>query len=351
MPLQRFVALWTHRYHKYSHIFRAHRLAYQAWIYFIIKKKQLPQGTRLVAIVRTEHFGDIVAAEPLSRYLRSLHPHDHLVWFVKPVFRELVDVNPHLDETFAEYCVTQRRVLLQTGVFDKVYPLQFRNNDHCPRCQVFMDNPISDAAGVNVHTYFNFGHLLQVFALTGGINMPLPPETDDQPRVYLQEKHRQKVDDLALSQPFIVLHTQSNFAPKDWPINKWQQLVHWLLDKYPYQVVEIGLRSNLGLEHPRYQNLCGKLSILETAEVIRRAAYFIGLDSGPSHLANATGTFGFILMGSLNEFPVYNPYSGRYGREEQCVLIRELGVPCAGLSLERVQRPIEAVLGAGEPQA
>ena len=143
-----------------------------------------------------------------------------------------------------------------------------------------------------------------------------------------------------------MIHTQSNYAPKDWPTAKWQQLVQWLLEKYPYQVVEIGLRSDLHIQHPRYRNLCGQLTILETAEVIRRARYFIGLDSGPSHLANAAGTFGFILMGSLNEFPVYNPYSGRYGRQEQCVLIREQGVPCAQLSLERVQQPIEKVLSA-----
>ncbi|WP_247231549.1 glycosyltransferase family 9 protein [Telluribacter sp. SYSU D00476] len=340
MTFRRFVELWTHRYHKYSHIFKAHAMGYQAWLYFSRKKQQLPKGSELVAVVRTEHFGDIVAAEPLSRHIRALHPKAHIVWFVKPAFRELVETNPNVDEAYGELCVTERRVLLETNVFDKVYPLQFRNNNHCPRCQVFLDNPISDAAGINVHTYFNYGNLLEVFAQTGGASMP----ADDQPRLYLQDRHRQKVDALNLPDSFIVIHCQSNYAPKDWPAERWVELVNWLLDTYPYQVVEIGLRSNLDIQREGYHNLCGKLTILETSEVIRRAAYFIGLDSGPSHLANATGTYGFVLMGALGDFPAYNPYSGSYGRGENCVLIREEGKPCAQLPVEKVKQPIAEVL-------
>ncbi|HEV7350631.1 glycosyltransferase family 9 protein [Telluribacter sp.] len=340
MTIRRFVELWTHRYHKYSHIFKAHALAQRAWLHFYRLKQQLPEGTQLVAVVRTEHFGDIVAAEPLSRHIRQLHPKAHIVWFVRPSFRELVETNPNVDEAFSEFCVTERGVLFEKGIFDKIYPLQFRNNNHCPKCQVFLENPIADAAGITVHTYFNYGNLLEVFAQTGGVSLP----ADDQPRLYLQDRHRQKVDALNLPGSFIVIHCQSNYAPKDWPAARWEELVHWLLDTYPYQVVEIGLRSNLNVQREGYHNLCGTLTILETAEVIRRARYFIGLDSGPSHLANAAGTFGFILMGALGDFPRYNPYSGRYGSGENCVLIRETGIPCAQLPLEKVQKPIEEVL-------
>ncbi len=62
----------------------------------------------------------------------------------------------------------------------------------------------------------------------------------------------------------------------------------------------------------RVLNLCGRLSILETAEVIRRSALFIGIDSGPAHLANAVGTPGVILLGDFLGFRRYMPYSGGY---------------------------------------
>ncbi|MCE7041552.1 glycosyltransferase family 9 protein [Dyadobacter sp. CY312] len=346
MTISRFRQLWTHRYFKYTHIFNAHLLGYFAALRFYIKKAELKKGQELISIIRTEHFGDIVAAEPLARYVRELHPNAYIVWFVKPSFHELVDYNPEIDEVLKEFCVTQRRTIIGTRVFDKVYELQFRNNNHCTKCDVFTDNPVAEARGINVHNYFTFGNLLEVFAKTSGI-IPLKDHfpADDQPRLYLQDHHRIKADSLQLKKPYIVVHCQSNFAPKDWPADRWQQLIAWITANYGYQIVEIGLKSNLMINTGSYTNLCGKLTILETAEVIRRADYFIGLDSGPSHLGNATGTFGIILMGALTTFASYNPYSGSYGRQENALLVRKEGLACAELSFEFVRDEVKKVLG------
>lgn len=289
--------------------------------------------------MRTEHFGDIVAVEPLSGHIRKLHPEAHIVWFVKPVFRELVEVNPHIDEVVPEFCVTQRQVILRSGVFDRVYELQFRNNNYCAKCQKGYDNPIAVEKGIDVNSYFNFGNLLEVFAQAGNVDLP----ANQQPKVYLQEKHRDRVDELALPEGFIAIHCQSNYAPKDWPAERWNALINWLFAHYSYHIVEIGLSSNLTINNDRYVNLAGKLSILETAEVIRRADFFIGLDSGPAHLANAVGTYGFVLMGSLGNFPTYNPYSGAYGTGRNCTIIRDFGKPCSQLSFDRVVKSIKDV--------
>ncbi|QRR04113.1 glycosyltransferase family 9 protein [Dyadobacter sandarakinus] len=345
MTPTRFVQLWTHRYHKYTHILKAHGLGYMAWLHFQLVKWRTGGKKKLVAVIRTEHFGDIVTAEPISRYLRTLYPDSYIVWFVKPAFRELVSANPSIDEVFAEFCVTQRQTLLKTGIFDQVHELQFSNNNHCPVCQVFVDNPVAVGRHINIHNYFNYGNLLEVFAQTGDL---IPERStfpaDDQPRLYLLDKHRSRVNALGLPERFIVVHCRSNYAPKDWPHERWEQLIDWLLLHYECSVVEVGLSSNLEITAPGYINLCGKLSIPETAEVIRRAELFAGLDSGPSHLANASGVFGIILMGSLNEFPTYNPYCGSYGRQENAVFVRQPGVPCAALPFEFVKEKIAAVL-------
>ncbi len=334
MAYRRFVELWTHRYRKYSHLFKAHFSGWVAVLSFWLRRVSLGKGRELIAVIRTEHFGDIVAAEPVSRHLRHEYPDAFIVWFVKPAFRELVDVNPNIDQTFAEFCVTQRKVILSRGVFDRVFELQFRNNSHCAKCQLYLDNPIADSKTINVHTYFNFGNLLEVFAASAGIATPLSVE--EQPVLYLQEAHRNKADSLNLPEQFIVIHTQTNYTPKDWPAKNWETLLTCLMETYPLDVVEIGLKSNLNIKGERYHDLCGKLSILETAEVIRRGQYFIGLDSGPAHLANASGVYGFILMGSLGAFPEYNPFSGRYAHKGNCTLIRAYGKPCVSLPAEVV---------------
>lgn len=339
MGVKALIDLWRHRYKKYSHIFKAYFSGNQNIRSFRQFKAQ-NRGTKLVAVVRTEHFGDIVAVEPLSRHIRSLHPDAHIVWFVKPVFKELVEVNPHIDRVFPELCVTERQVILKSGVFDKIYELQFRNNNYCAECQASYDNPVAVAKNINVDNYFEYGNLLEVFAKVGNLELP----EDQHPEVYLQKRHRLKIDELQLPQSFIVIHCQSNFAPKDWPAQNWQALVNWLIGHYSYSIVEVGLKSNLDINHPRYFNLTGKLSILETAEVIRRAHFFIGLDSGPAHLANAVGTYGVILMGTLNDFEIYNPYSGSYGLGQNCTIIRETGKPCSQLSLARVTNSIRDIL-------
>ena len=346
MTLARFIQLWTHRYHKYSHILKAHLLGFQARSHFQAVKRKLGKNQKLIAIIRTEHFGDIIAAEPISRYIRSMYPDAHIVWFVKPIFHELVDYNPAVNEVFQEFCVTQRETILKGNIFDQVFELQFSNNNHCDKCQVFLDNPTALQRNINIFNYFDYGNLLEVFSKTAGLidlNAHFP--TDDQPQVYLQPAHKAKVDSLHLPEKFIALHCRSNYEPKDWPAQRWEELIAWLTVQYGYQIVEVGKESNLTVQSGNYQNLCGQLSILETAEVIRRASYFIGLDSGPSHLGNATGTFGIILMGSLNNFPNYNPYSGGYGREENAVLVRKEGLPCSALSFEFVKEKVEAVLG------
>lgn len=345
MTLKRFLQLWTHRYHKYSHIFKANLAGYISWLHFAIIKFRLKKGQELIAIIRTEHFGDIVAAEPISRLVRSNNPNAYIVWFVKPAYHQLIDRNPHIDETHQEFCVTERQTLLRTGIFDKVFALQFRNNNHCPKCQIFTENPTAQRLGIDVFTYFNFGNLLEVFCKTGGLIAPsesFPGE--DHPRLYLSDQDRSKVDGLNLAKPFLVVHCQSNYAPKDWPQDRWECLIEWLIGHYDYDIVEIGLKSNLSLQNSAYKNLCGQLTILETAEVIRRASYFIGLDSGPSHLANAAGTFGIILMGSLNDFKSYNPYSGRFGRRENAFFVRKEGHPCADMSFEFVRDEVAKLL-------
>lgn len=337
MTFARFVELWAHRRRKYFHILKAHISGWKSVVYFAFRKYLVLRNRPLIAIVRTEHFGDIVAAEPLSRHLRTQFPDAHIVWFVKPVFQELVDSNPNIDEVHAEYCVSERKVIRNSGIFTHFFELQFKNNNYCPKCQLFTENPIAAEKGINVDNYFQFGNLLDVFVQTSGI--PGKPE-DVQPRLYLKSDNARKIDSLNLPENFLVIHTQTNYAPKDWPVEKWEALIQQLLSFYPLDIIEVGLSSNLQVKDSRYHNLCGKLTILDTAEVIRRSRFFIGLDSGPAHLANAVNVTGFILMGSLNTFPIYNPFSGNYGTGINCTLIRNKGQACSSLEVSAVFKTI-----------
>jgi heptosyltransferase-3 len=48
------------------------------------------------------------------------------------------------------------------------------------------------------------------------------------------------------------------------------------------------------------------------ANIISGALFFIGIDSGPAHIANAFEIPGLILLGEFKNFKNHMPYSGAY---------------------------------------
>ena len=98
MSFATFLALWQHRYRKYSYIAGQYIAAAGSILRFGALKVSFLGRKKLIAIIRTEHFGDIVAAEPIARQVRELHPNGYVVWIVRPVFRELDEHHPALDE-------------------------------------------------------------------------------------------------------------------------------------------------------------------------------------------------------------------------------------------------------------
>ena len=100
-------------------------------------------------------------------------------------------------------------------------------------------------------------------------------------------------------------------------------------------IVEVGLRPALEFDHPNLRSLCGELSILETAEVIRRTDFFIGVDSAPAHMANASRRPAVLLFGEYRDERTWCPYDGEYAIRESEIILRYPG-PLSELSADEV---------------
>ncbi len=330
MKFSRFKQLWIHRYHKFFHIVDKYlsvgvqygKLRWQKWRF---------NNGPLIAIALSEQMGDIVACEPVSREVRRLHPTAHIVWFVRKQYLDLIIHNPNLDGYIIEKCSGQRTRLLDTGVFDHVYNLHLSNR-RCKYCAEVPVNAVADARNITYANYYNYGDLLYVFSQAAGLHAL----TAD-PRLYIPALTSARVQSLNLPNELIVIHCRSSYAPRDWPARQWNQLVAWLLKTYSYSVVEVGLQPTVEQTDPRFINLCGQLTMLETGQLIKNARLFIGIDSGPAHFANATGTEGVILLGQLFDYVDYLPYSGRYKRGEGVTILNWLGHPCSELPFDWVQ--------------
>ena len=276
-------------------------------------KAEFPQNT--IAIGRVEHIGDIIACEPVARYLKKENPEAYLVWVVNEQYADIFEANPYIDEVYTVKCLTEWLYLRDSGIFKQTYDLHLPDRV-CPSCLIKLPKE-NDSSGVKLSNYFNYGGLLQAFSLTAG----LPPLTDA-PQLYIPETIKIEIDNYNLPSEYVVMHCKSNESVKNWNDEKWIELAKKIQTEFGLDIVEIGLNSVLQKsDEIEFTNLCGQLTVNETAEVIRRAKVFIGIDSMGGHIANAAEVFGIILMGSYKNFRIYNPYSGKYGKGENCILL------------------------------
>ncbi|HUC17010.1 MAG TPA: glycoside hydrolase family 99-like domain-containing protein [Acetobacteraceae bacterium] len=293
-----------------------------------------------IAIGLVEHLGDIVACEPVVRHLKEANPGATVCWVVRAPYRELLDSNPHIDAVIVVECLTEWMIIKNHHRYDQVVDLHV-NYRICSCCGIPLiknrGNPFVDG-----QIWLDHGNLLESFSQGAGL-----PKLSGQPRVYIQEADRARVDALGLPEQFCVVHRRSNDLDKDWPDERWRDLISWMILGLHLKVVEVGQgdadpEERLG---PDYRSLHGQTGILETAEVIRRAALLIAVDSGPAHLANAVGTPGVILLGRYKEFRAYNPFSGFYASGAPDVrIVRNLTGPAREIEIGVVQEAIEYIL-------
>jgi ADP-heptose:LPS heptosyltransferase len=287
---------------------------------------------RVVAISQVVHLGDIVACEPVARYIRRLEPEAFIVWAVEQRYRELVDNHPDINYILALKCATEWIWFANSGLFDQIIDLNISGRC-CPICSIPWI-PKNGTHGINYDNYFGQNSLLSAYMRSAGL-----PPIDEPPNLYLDNKVQDAVDDLKLPKEFIAMHCGSNEKSKTLSSAAWLQIKHHINQKHKLPVVELGLAASL-MDGGTigYRNLCGQLSILESAEVIRRSLMYIGTDSGPAHLANAVGAYAIIALGHYHVFKKYTPYSGNYGKETNCELMRHDG-PVA-------EMPVECILAA-----
>ncbi|MDR6194871.1 glycosyltransferase family 9 protein [Siphonobacter sp. SORGH_AS_0500] len=335
--MEKFIALWQHRYRKYSEIF----LTYLAFWKTVLRIKWIKfrTGKPTVGILMTEHLGDIVACEPISQTIRERHPDAQIFWIVKKAFRDLVAYNPRINHLIEEPNVLFSILLTEKKPFDTLYNLHLSNRVYFP-LQKRLVNPIADQRDLTIHNYLNFGRLGEIFAAAAGL--PLP-DRSKAPSLYIPDEVRSKIDALNLPEKFAVFHTFSNQPVKDWQPQHWNQLTSQVLSEFG-PVIEVGLKGQIQSNSPSFRDLCGQLSILETAEVIRRASFFVGVDSGPAHLANAVGTYGFLLIGKLVHFEDFNLYTGGYGDGSNARIIWKRKGPASELTFEEVWQPLQEYL-------
>jgi len=124
--------------------------------------------------------------------------------------------------------------------------------------------------------------------LEGKIIAPVRPE------LYPGNDEYDAVKPYQASSPYLVIAPASVWATKQWPAEKWKSLLGRLPSKF--NVYIIGSKADTAIAkllldaHPQISNLCGKLNLLQTAALLKKAVRVFSNDSAATHLASGVNS-------------------------------------------------------------
>jgi heptosyltransferase III len=137
--------------------------------------------------------------------------------------------------------------------------------------------------------------------------------------------------------PIIGISIGTKFPSNNWGDDLWKSFLFGLADTFPkYNLVAIGsadeynqTESLLKPWSNRSANLCGNLTVRESAAVLTRCAVFIGHDSGPIHLAASLNVPCVGIYGSRNLPGIWFPTEPT-GRSHHIIYTK---IDCQGCQL------------------
>jgi heptosyltransferase-3 len=338
--------------------------------------KDLPAGAQ-VLIVRLRSLGDVVLLTPALSALHSWRPDLRLCVLVEKFCAPVLEGNPAVAEILLMENFLATALNLRRRHFPVVY------NQHAGPTSAlltaaigapkrvcwtrrqfsFVYNVLVPDPGNQIHTV---QHRTEQFYATGLPRGPIPPA-----KVYPQQDAREAVakqlETVGISRDaaYAVIHPGGKYFTKRWPAEKFVALARWLrAEKGIAPVFSAGGGEAEILSELR-RHCSGEFAVLDSLDVRQLIALaaasrmFIGNDSGPTHIAAATGRPVVAIFGSSssvhwspwqtahrvvqNDFPC-NPCAGDrcYAfAEPRCIL---------SVTLAQLQNACEALLSeSGQP--
>jgi lipopolysaccharide heptosyltransferase I len=302
------------------------------------------EGSPRILIVRLSAIGDVIHGVPVLCALRDAFPRAFIGWVVEGRAGDLLEGHAALDRLIRlprGWLKTPREVWrlrqrLRACRFDTVIDLQCltksavaawlsgarrrigkAGNDGRELSQWFHNELV--AAGGN-HVIDHYLDMLRPLGITQpAVHYDLPEATVDAQTVdsFLR-------DAKLTTRRFAVLNPGAGWPSKIWPADRYGELARHLGDVYrmPSVAVWAGpeehlLANKIAATSGDHAQLAPATSMTQLAALCRRAALFVGSDTGPMHLAVAVDTPTISLHG-----PSRAEWCGAYGPQNIRLQVR-----------------------------
>ncbi|MEO7314859.1 MAG: glycosyltransferase family 9 protein [Ginsengibacter sp.] len=260
--------------------------------------KSASDGKRFL-MIRFSSIGDIVLTTPAIRCLRNEYPDAVIHFLTKPDFMGILKINPYLDKILLlKDDLNETIEEIRSNNYDCIIDLQHNLRSLKIKHGLKM-KPFYSFRKLNVekwiYTSFKINTLPDIHIVDRYIQAmkPLGVKNDGKgldyfipPEVEIKDK------DLPFShsQGFIAIVIGAAHNTKKLPVHKLISLV----EKIQFPIILVGGKGDVEegnqiaeTDPVKIYNACGKFSLDESAEIIRRARLVISHDTGMMHIAAA----------------------------------------------------------------
>lgn len=295
---------------------------------FLVKK---------ILVTRIDHLGDALLLRPALLALRRAQPHFEIHLLTPSENAPVFQLDPFIDRvlTFDNHWFRKKlsfgqmlsnflklRALIRSERYDAF--IDFRGDLRSNALAWIARIPIRFGYGITgggwmlTHEKHSSESVHQVFRnLTLLSDWGVPNTAPDNPRVYFPANIPSQMQTKLAGfeeQPYALIHAGAGNPLKEWPWNSFVELANHILRSKRVQIVYlIGTQDEKRrCPHKSSQNfidLRGETDLHELAYLMQGAAFFIGNDSGPAHLAAAQGIPVLVIASSTNVIAHWHPWT------------------------------------------
>lgn len=281
-------------------------------------------------IIQTAFLGDVILALPLAQVLKRKFPDSRVDFLVIPETSEIVQSHHDVSKVVVydkheEHHSLMAFLELRAGLKKRAYDVVI-----CPH-RSLRSALLASGTGAAVRVGFDRSAMrrsftdimpwkLGVHEVERNLSLlrPLGIETDrEEPRLYPAESNREEVGRFLAAHdvepPYAVVAPGTVWKTKRYPVESMREVVRGLVENFSHVVLvggkkDIDVAADISGVDPGVVSAVGELSIMSSAELIRRASLLIANDSAPIHIASAFDVPTVAIFGpTVKEFGFY-PY-------------------------------------------
>lgn len=333
-----------------------------------------------ILVIKLRYIGDVLLTTPVFETLRSNYPEARIVALVNKGTESMITDNPAVDDVLVLERHSNRIIDLlgQLRLISKLrachfdYALELTNSDRgtvlsflsgatrrlgfMPRTRVkrinrrllLTDLVRTDGTQHIVDYHLTMARHLQCTVDNRNLHLYWKEEEEATLRKILKKQ------DLFLDERFVVMHPFSQARFKSWNVDSYAAVCDYLYDTWGIKTVLVcGNDKNeldfLGKIMAQCKcppiHLGSKITLKQLAALVSHAVLFIGIDSGPMHIATAVKTPVIAVFGPSRKFR-WGPWGDHVVIQKswQCVPCGKKGCNGKGVSKCLEQLTLEEVM-------